>query len=46
MEVVINYGYNMVECLSDFKKKCIKELENLTAMNIDAMEIVVKGIEV
>ena len=46
MEVVINYGYNMVECLSDFKKKCIKELENLTAMNIEAMEIVVKGIEV
>ena len=46
MEVVINYGYNMVECLSDFKKKCIKELENLTAMNIESMEIVVKGIEV
>ena len=46
MEVIVNYGYNIVECLSDFKKKCIKEIENLTAMNIDVMEIAVKGIEI
>lgn len=46
MEVIVNYGFNIVECLSDFKKKCIKEIENLTAMNIDAMEIAVKGIEI
>ena len=46
VEVIVNYGYNMIDCLSDFKKKCIRELENLTAMNIETMEIVVKGIEI
>lgn len=46
VEVVVNYGYNMIDCLSDFKKKCIRELENLTAMNIETMEIIVKGIEI
>ncbi len=46
LELIINYGYNMIECLADFKKKCIRELENLTAMNIETMEIVVKGIEI
>ena len=46
MEVVVNYGFNIMDSLSDFKKKCIKELENLTAMNIDNMEIIVKSLEV
>ena len=46
IEVIVNYGYNIKDSLEEFKKKCIKELENLTAMNIDSMEIIVKGIEV
>ena len=46
MEVIVNYGYNIVENLTDFKKKCIREIENLTAMNIDNIEIIVKGLEV
>ena len=46
MEVTVKYGYNIITSLADFKKKCIKELENLTAMNIDNIEIIVKSLEV
>lgn len=46
MEVIVNYGYNIVESLGDFKKKCKREIENLTAMNIGNIEIIAKGIEV
>ena len=46
MEVTVNYGYNIITLLADFKKKCIKEIENLTAMNIDNIEIIVKSLEV
>ena len=46
IEVSVNYGYNIMDSLSDFKKKCIKEIENLTAMNISNIEIIVKAIEV
>lgn len=44
VEVVVNYGYNIIECLSDFKKKCKREIENLTAMNVETIEMVAKGI--
>ena len=46
MEVTIVYGYNVVDELRSFKKKCKKEIENLTAMNIEAIDIVAKGIYV
>lgn len=46
IEVVIVYGYNVIEELRSFKKKCKKEIENLTAMNIDTIDIVAKGIYV
>ena len=46
IEVVIVYGYNIVEELKNFKKKCKKEIENLTAMNVDTLDIVAKGIYV
>lgn len=46
MEVIVVYGYNIIESLSEFKEKCIKEIEKLTAMNIRSMEIVARGIEV
>ena len=44
IEAIIEYGYNIVEELRNFKKKCKKEIENLTAMNIDTIDIVAKGI--
>lgn len=46
IEVIINYGYNIIESLGEFKKKCKKEIENLTAMNVEIIEIVAKGIHV
>jgi len=44
MEVTMVYGYNVVEELRNFKKKCKRELENQTAMNIETIDIVAKGI--
>ena len=44
VEVVTVYGYNIIEELRNFKKKCKKEIENQTAMNVVTMDIVAKGI--
>ena len=45
MEVIVVYGYNIRDSLNEFKDKCKKEIEKLTAMNIRNMEIVARGIE-
>ncbi len=44
MEVTLNYGYNILEELKIFKKKCKKEIENLTAMNVEVVDIIAKNI--
>ena len=44
MEVTVIYGYNMQECLKEFKDKARKEIENLTAMNVVSLEVVAKSI--
>lgn len=44
MEVIVVYGYNIVEVLGGFKQKCIKEIEKLTAMSVTNMEILARGI--
>ena len=44
MEIIVVYGYNVVDSLSDFKIKCKKEIEKLTSMNVEKVEIVAKGI--
>lgn len=46
IEVIVVYGYNILESLTDFKEKCKKEIEKLTTMNISHFEIVARGIEV
>lgn len=46
LEVIVLYGYNIVDVLRGFKEKCIKEIEKLTAMNLTHMEIVARGIYV
>lgn len=46
LEVVIVYGYNIAETINDLKRKIKREIENLTAMNILAMEVTVKNIYV
>ena len=44
MEVVTVYGYNVIDELRNFKKKCKREIENLTAMNIESIDVVAKDI--
>lgn len=46
MEVIIKYGYNIIESISQFKSKVIKEIANLTAMNVQKIEVVAKGLYV
>ncbi len=44
IEVIIEFGFNINETMSLLRKKIIKEIENLTAMNVLNMDIVVKGV--
>ena len=46
MEVEVVYGYNVPEALREFKVKAIKEIENLTAMNVVEMQVVAKSVYV
>lgn len=45
VEVLLNYGYNMLEAMKEFKIKSKKEIEQLTAMNVGQIDIVGKGIQ-
>ena len=45
MEVIVLYGYNIFDSISEFKDKIIKEINNLTAMNVQQIEVVAKGIK-
>ncbi len=45
MEVIVVYGYNILDSLTEFKNKCKKEIEQLTAMNVNDIEIVARAIE-
>ena len=44
MEVSVVYGYNVMECLTEFKRRAKKEIENLTAMNVQSIDVVAKNI--
>lgn len=46
LEVIIRYGYNVITSVQEFKQKVKKEIEQLTAMNVQSIDVVVKGIEV
>ncbi len=45
MEVIVMYGYNIFDSLTEFKDKCKKEIEQLTAMNVNHIEIVARALE-
>jgi len=45
IEIVLVYGFNIITSLQNFKKKCIKEIENLTAMNVENVQILARGIQ-
>ncbi|MCI9063345.1 MAG: hypothetical protein HFJ17_01910 [Clostridia bacterium] len=44
MEVEVVYGFNVPEALREFKTKAIREIENLTAMNVVQMDVVAKSV--
>ena len=46
MEVTVVYGFNVIEGINEFKNKAKKEIEKLTAMNLEEFEVVVKNIYV
>ena len=46
MEVMVVYGYNVMEELKKFKEKTRKEIENLTAMNVVSLEVIAKSVYV
>ena len=46
MEVILNYGFNIVEELQKLKLKIIKETERLTSMNVQNIEVLAKGLNV
>ena len=45
LEVIVLYGYNILNLISEFKLRVQKEIERLTAMNVKQIEVVVKGIQ-
>lgn len=46
VEVIVVYGYNILDSLSEFKDKCRKEIEKLTTMSIQGFDIVAREIVV
>ena len=44
MEVTVVYGFNVVNGINEFKNKAKKEIEKLTAMNVEEFEVVAKNI--
>ena len=46
MEVTVVYGFNVLEGINEFKNKAKKEIEKLTAMNVEEFEVVVKNVYV
>ena len=46
LEIIMYYGYNVINHIQEFKQKVKKEIEQLTAMNVQKIDVVVKGIQV
>ena len=46
MEVTVVYGFNLIDGINEFKNKARKEIEKLTAMNVEEFEVVVKNVYV
>ena len=46
MEVTAVYGFNVIDGINEFKSKARKEIEKLTAMNVEEFEVVVRNIYV
>lgn len=45
VEAEVKYGINILSELGNFKDKCIKEIERLTAMNVKSIKIIAKKLK-
>ena len=43
-ELVIQFGYNVMETVKKYKTKVLKEIDKLTSMNVLNIDIIVKGV--
>lgn len=46
IEIIVEFGYNIIELTNSVRTKIKKEVEKLTAMNVLKMEILVKNIHI
>ena len=46
MEVVVKYGYNIVQGLVEFKDKAKREIEKLTTMNVQKIDVIARSIKI
>jgi hypothetical protein len=46
VEIIVVYGCDIISRTKEFKDKVIKEIENLTSMNVESIDILIKGIYV
>lgn len=46
MEVIVLFGYDLKNGLIEFKEKARKEVERLTTMNVQKIDVVAKGIKI
>ena len=44
MEVMVTYGFNVIDALKQFKSEAKREIENLTAMNVVSLDVVAKSV--
>lgn len=44
MEVVLYYGCIIIECVNKFQNKVKKEIERLTSMNVQKVEVLVRAL--
>ena len=46
MEVIVVFGFDLMKGLTNFKNKAKKEIERLTTMNVQKINVVAKGIKI
>lgn len=46
LEVTVNYGFSLIGEINSFKVKAKREIEKLTAMNVEEFEVVIKNVHV
>lgn len=46
IDVIMEYGYNLMDILNELKRRCIKEIDRLTAINVIDLQILAKGLHV